>query len=63
MTEKRKGYALRISQDLYEDLRVWADDELRSVNGQIELILRTAVQAKKGSNSIAVAKKTKKAAS
>ena len=46
MTE-RKAFPLRLSQDLYDELRRWADQELRSVNGQIEFLLREAVQQRK----------------
>ena len=63
MSEQRKGFALRISPDLYEDLRTWADSELRSVNGQIELLLRQAVQKRKGNSSIATRKQSGKSAS
>ena len=41
MAEK-KAFPLRLDPDLYEALRRWADAELRSVNGQIEYILRKA---------------------
>ena len=40
---KRKALLLRISPELWEDIRRWADDELRSVNGHIEFLLRRAV--------------------
>ncbi|MEM8931295.1 MAG: hypothetical protein AAGE94_08975 [Acidobacteriota bacterium] len=40
---KRKAFALRIDPRLYEALRKWSDDEFRSVNGQIEYLLRRAV--------------------
>jgi hypothetical protein len=40
---ERKSFLLRIDQRLYEDLKRWADAELRSVNGQIEFVLRRAV--------------------
>ena len=63
MSEQRKGFALRISPDLYEDLRTWADSELRSVNGQIELLLRQAVQQRKGSGQANARKQGKKRAS
>jgi hypothetical protein len=39
---------LRIDQGLWEDLEAWAADELRSVNGQIEYILRDAVRRRRG---------------
>ena len=40
----RKSYPLRLDPDLYEALRVWADDELRSVNAQIEFLLARALK-------------------
>jgi len=43
----RKKFLLRISTDLWEELNRWARDELRSVNGQIEYILRQAVEKRK----------------
>ena len=44
----RKSFLLRIDPALWADLEVWAQDELRSVNGQIEYLLRQAVQRRKG---------------
>lgn len=44
----RKPFLLRIDPALWDDLERWAQDELRSVNGQIEMILRQAVQKRKG---------------
>ncbi len=44
----RKPFLLRMDPALWEDLERWAQDELRSVNGQIEMILRQAVQKRKG---------------
>jgi hypothetical protein len=45
---ERKPFLLRIDPALWADLEAWAQDELRSVNGQIEFILRQAVQKRKG---------------
>lgn len=42
MTE-RKSFLLRLDEALYDDLKRWAAAELRSVNGQIEFLLRRAV--------------------
>jgi hypothetical protein len=39
---------MRIDPALWADLEAWAQDELRSVNGQIEYLLRQAVQKRKG---------------
>lgn len=43
----RKGFPLRLSPALYEELKVWADAEFRSVNGQIEFLLQKAVRERK----------------
>ncbi len=40
----RKTFLLRISPELYEALEAWAQQEFRSVNGQIEYVLREAVR-------------------
>lgn len=41
---ERKNYPLRLDPEVYEALRVWADDELRSVNAQIEFLLSRALR-------------------
>jgi hypothetical protein len=41
---KRKSFPLRIDPQLYEVLEKWAQDELRSVNAQIEVILKEAAK-------------------
>ena len=40
---KKKSYPLRISPDVLAAMQRWADDELRSVNAQIEYVLRKAL--------------------
>jgi len=45
----RKSFLLRIDPALWADLEAWAQDELRSVNGQIEYLLKQAVVKRKGS--------------
>jgi hypothetical protein len=40
---ERKAFLLRIDEELWVRLERWAQDELRSVNGQIEYLLRQAV--------------------
>jgi hypothetical protein len=52
--ERRKSFLIRIDPALWADLEAWAQEELRSVNGQIEYLLRQAVQKRKGSPSRAV---------
>lgn len=45
--EERKSFLLRISPGLWNDLEKWAADELRSINGQIEYLLRQAVEKRR----------------
>ncbi len=42
----RKSFPLRLDPALYEALERWAQQDLRSVNGQIEFILKQAVLAR-----------------
>lgn len=44
----RKPFLLRIDPELWADLEAWARDEFRSVNGQIEFLLKQAVLKRKG---------------
>ncbi len=44
----RKAFLLRIDPALWADLEAWAQEELRSVNGQVEYILKQAVLKRKG---------------
>jgi hypothetical protein len=41
---ERKPFLLRIESDLYAALARWAGDELRSLNGQIEFLLRRSLE-------------------
>jgi hypothetical protein len=41
---EKKGYPLRISADVLNATQHWADDELRSLNAQIEYVLRDALR-------------------
>jgi hypothetical protein len=41
---ERKPFLLRIDRDVLDALQRWADDDLRSLNGQIEFVLRTALK-------------------
>jgi hypothetical protein len=45
--EERKAFLLRIDPELWAELEAWAGDELRSVNGQVEYLLRQAVQKRR----------------
>lgn len=44
---QKKAIILRIDPKLWEDLNIWAKDELRSLNGQVEYVLREAVKKRK----------------
>jgi hypothetical protein len=44
----RKQYLLRIDPKLWAEVEKWAADELRSVNAQIEWVLREAVRRRTG---------------
>ncbi len=48
MADRKKAVLLRISPELWESLNRWARDELRSLNGQMEFILREAVRKRSG---------------
>ena len=40
----RKAFLLRIDRGVLEAVQRWADDDLRSLNGQIEFLLRRALR-------------------
>jgi hypothetical protein len=40
----RKPFLLRIDREIMDALQRWADDDLRSLNGQIEFLLRKALK-------------------
>jgi hypothetical protein len=41
---QRKTFPLRLDPSVFEALQRWADSDLRSLNGQIEFLLRRALQ-------------------
>ena len=47
----RKQFLLRIDPELWQELEKWAADDLRSVNAQVEWLLREAVRKRKGSRA------------
>lgn len=49
MAEK-KSILLRLSPKMWEEINRWAEDEFRSVNGQIEYIISEALRKRKKSN-------------
>ncbi|HTA64537.1 MAG TPA: Arc family DNA binding domain-containing protein [Xanthomonadaceae bacterium] len=44
MNSDKKSYPLRVGADVLQAMQRWADDELRSVNAQIEYVLRDALR-------------------
>jgi hypothetical protein len=41
---ERKPFLLRIDREVLDTVQRWADDDLRSLNGQIEFLLRRALK-------------------
>ena len=41
---RKKSFPLRINEETWEALRRWSDEELRSVNGQVEYVIREALR-------------------
>lgn len=46
-SQGRKPFLLRLPRALHDDLRAWAEEELRSLNGHIEYLLREAVRKRR----------------
>lgn len=44
----KKQILLRLSPTLWNDIATWAEDDFRSINGQIEFLLAEAVKKRKG---------------
>jgi len=47
MSEKKKQVPLRISAKLYQEIAAWAEEDFRSINGQIEYLLTLCVRQRK----------------
>lgn len=45
---QRKAFLLRLPPELLEELRSWSAQELRSLNGHLEYLLRQAVRRRRG---------------
>jgi hypothetical protein len=43
MEDERKPFLLRLSPRVHDAMRKWAEDDMRSLNGQIEFVLREAL--------------------
>ena len=46
--KEKKHVPLRLSASLYKEIVAWADDDFRSINGQIEYLLTECVRKRKG---------------
>ena len=51
MAEDRKSFLLRLPPELWKELEKWAADELRSVNAQIEYVVRQSLAKHKRSKA------------
>jgi len=47
MSDERKPFLLRMDPKLWDELQAWAEEEMRSVNGQIEFLLKRSVNDRK----------------
>ena len=59
---ERKPFLLRIDRDVLDAVQRWADDDLRSLNAQIEFLLRRVLQAEGRRGRPPAASRTRKAA-
>lgn len=50
--KSKKQVPLRLSPSLYAKLAAWADDDFRSVNGQIEYLLTECVKKRYGKSAL-----------
>ena len=48
MADEKKGFLLRLPPAVFDELRRWADQEMRSINGQIEWLVRQALRERLG---------------
>jgi hypothetical protein len=48
--KEQKQVLLRLSASLWEEIAAWAEDDFRSINGQIEYLLHEAVKQRRRSN-------------
>jgi len=49
--KKQKQIPLRVSESLWKELAQWAEDDFRSINGQIEYLLTQCVKERKSINA------------
>ena len=49
-SKEKKQILLRLSANLWQDVSQWAEDDFRSINGQIEYLLNECVKTRKRRN-------------
>ncbi len=50
--EERKSFLLRISAGLWKEIEGWAQEDMRSVNAQVEYLLKQAVAKRRGESGV-----------
>jgi hypothetical protein len=60
MADEAKKFLLRLSPRVFDELRRWAEQDMRSINGQIEWLLRQALRERLGHDPDESAAKAKK---
>jgi hypothetical protein len=50
-SKERHAFLLRLQPELFEELRAWASQDLRSLNAHIEFLLREALKKRRGGKS------------
>jgi hypothetical protein len=53
LADDKKGFLLRLSPAVFAELRRWAEQDMRSINGQIEWLLRQALEQRLGRDLLA----------
>jgi len=53
VADEKKGFLLRLPPPLFDELRRWAEQDMRSINGQIEWLLREALRRRLGHDPLA----------
>lgn len=51
MSKQRKSFPLRISEELFDEIKAWAEQDMRSVNAQIEYVLKLAATKRRSRGS------------
>jgi hypothetical protein len=63
VTDEKKGFLLRLPPRVFDELRRWAEQDMRSINGQIEWLLRKALTEQLGRDPDAPVPRSKKSGS